>query len=41
MVAVAHASKEFAEDGRLTNERYLTALTKVMAELRRLIETQR
>ena len=41
MVALAHASKEFTEDGRLTNERYLTALKGVMAELRRLIETQR
>lgn len=39
MVAVANAAQEFDEDGNLTNERYLTSIKGVMAELRRLSET--
>ena len=39
MVAVANAAQEFDEEGNLTNERYLTSIKGVMAELRRLSET--
>ena len=39
MAAVANAAQEFDEDGNLTNERYLTSIKGLMAELRRLSET--
>ncbi|MDG2232034.1 MAG: NAD(P)H-dependent oxidoreductase [Paracoccaceae bacterium] len=38
MVAVANAAQEFDEEGNLTNERYLTAIKGLMAELRYLSE---
>ena len=38
IIAVANASKEFDKNGKLINERYLTAIKGLMVELRRLSE---